>query len=69
MVVCGCSTVLLGVANFFVITLHALNSISAIILLAILKTAKLEFLFVFFEQIRVVWVCSACLMGYQFCCK
>ena len=61
MVVCGCSAVLLGVANFFVITLHALNSISAIILLAILKTAKLEFLSVFFEQIRVVWGCSTVL--------
>ena len=50
----------LGIVNFFVSTLHALNSITAIKLLAITKMEKLEIL-VIFEQIRVVEGCSTVL--------
>ena len=47
----------LGVVNFFVSTRHALYSIPALKLLAIFKSAKLDFFFVFFERIRVVGGC------------
>ena len=42
------------VANFFTASLCARNCIPRIKLLAISKTAKLEFFFVFLEQIRAV---------------
>ena len=53
----------LGVANFVVSGLYALNSISTIILLAIAKMAKLGFFFVFFEKISGVCGCSVVLLG------
>ena len=49
------------VANFFVATLCARNCIPAIKLLAVSKIAKLEFLFVSLEQIKVDWGCSVVL--------
>ena len=51
----------LRIINFFVASQCARNCIPAIKLLAISKTAKLEFLFVFLEQIRVVCGNSAVL--------
>ena len=44
----------LRVPNFFITSLCARNCVPAIKLLAISKTAKLEFFLVFLEQIRVV---------------
>ena len=46
------------VSQFFIASLCARNCIPTIKLWAISKTAKLEFLFVFLEQIRVVCRCS-----------
>ena len=51
----------LGVPKFFVASLCASNCMPAIKLFTISKTAKLEFLFVFLEQIRVGWWYSAVL--------
>ena len=52
------------VSNFVVTNLHVRNCIPSIKLLAISMTAKLEFSFIFLEQIKVVWVCTTVLSGF-----
>ena len=54
----------LRVPNFVLASLCARNCIPAKKLLAVSKMAKLEFLFVFLEQIRVDWGWSAVLCGF-----
>ena len=56
----------LGVPNFFVAGLCARNCIPAIKLLAISKTAKLEFFSYFWGKLGKFWGCSAVLASLQF---